>query len=307
MTIATTIIPIFVVILVGLVIQRRNFFPPEFSGPANRLVYYVAIPAMIFGSVAKSDFTVWFSPLTIGITLLSAATIYLTAGLAHRYLDVDADQVGTFIQSAGHGNIGYMGLAVATYYLGDIGLAHASVIGGFLMILQNILSVTALSIYAAGRRARPARFSLAGKIMGNPVILAVLTGMVFSIGHIALPVILQRSLKIISDLALPMALLLIGGSLSFGQVRKYWKISLFTTVLKLLALPGVGFALFTLFGISGNAMTAAIILMGCPTATITYVMSKQMYGDFSLATASITLSTLASALTLSFWLKLVPQ
>lgn len=307
MTVATTIVPIFVVILVGLVIQRRNFFPPEFSGPANRLVYYVAIPAMIFGSVAKSDFSTWFSPLTIGIPLISAATIYLTAGLVHRYLDVEPDQVGTFIQSAGHGNIGYMGLAVATYHLGDIGLAHASVIGGFLMILQNILSVAALSVHASGTAARSARFSVVGRIMGNPVILAVLAGMVFSIGHFTLPVMLQRSLKIISDLALPMALLLIGGSLSFEQVRKYGKVSLCTTVLKLLGLPAVGFALFRLFGITGNAMTAAIILMGCPTATITYVMSKQMHGDFCLATASITLSTLASALTLSFWLGMAPR
>lgn len=307
MTIVTTIVPIFVVILVGLVIQRRNFLPSEFSGPANRLVYYVAIPAMIFGAVAKSDFTAMFSPLTVALTLISAAAVYFTAGLIQRYLDLEPDQVGTFIQSAGHGNIGYMGLAVATYYLGDVGLAHASVIGGFLMILQNILSVTALSIHATGPHERRARFALAKKIMGNPVIIAVLGGMVFSIGHITFPVILQRSLKIISDLALPMALLLIGGSLSFDQVRKYGKISFCTTVLKLLALPGAGFVLFRLFGVTGNAATAAIIIMGCPTATITYVMSKEMYGDFSLASASITLSTLASALTLSLWLGLLPE
>lgn len=304
MAIASTIIPIFVVILVGLFIQRRNFLPPEFSGPANRLVYYVAIPAMIFGSVAKSDFTAWFSPLAIGITLTAAASVYATAGKLHRYLGVDVDQVGTFIQSAGHGNIGYMGLAVSAYYLGDIGLAHASVIGGFLMILQNILSVTALSVNASRSPAHHPRFSLIGKIMGNPVIISVLVGMLFSIGHIPMPLILQRSLKIISDLALPTALLLIGGSLSFDQVRKYWKMSLCTTALKLLGLPAIGFALFALFGIKGNAMVSSLILMGCPTATVTYVMSKEMHGDFSLATAAITLSTMASALTLSFWLGL---
>lgn len=307
MAIATTIVPIFVVILVGLFVQRGNFLPPEFAGPANRLVYYVAIPAMIFGAVAKSDFSALFSPLIVGFILASVTIVYFTASIIQRWLGLEPDQVGTFIQSAGHGNIGYMGLAVATYYLGETGLAHASVFGGFLMILQNILSVTALSLYATGAQVRRKRFALVRKIMANPIILAVLAGMIFSIGHIAVPVMLQRSLKIISDLALPMALLLIGGSLSFDQVRKYGKISLYTSFLKLIVLPGVGFLLFHLAGVAGNAMTAAIIIMGCPTATVTYVMSKEINGDFSLASASITLSTLASGLTLAFWLGLLSR
>jgi predicted permease len=304
MSIATTIVPIFIVILVGLIIQRRHFLPPEFAGPANRLVYYVAIPAMIFGSVAKSDLTAWFNPLTIGITLAAAATVYAAAGFLHRFIGVDQDQVGTFIQSSGHGNIGYMGLAVASYHLGDVGLTHASVVGGFLMILQNVLSVTALAYHGSDARGSRSRFYFLGRILGNPVIVAVLAGMAFSISHLTMPIIVQRSLKIISDLALPTALLIIGGALSFDQVRLYWKMSLCTTMLKLLGLPAIGYVLFKLLGIRGEAMVSAMILMGCPTATVTYVMSKEMRGDLGLATAAITLSTLASAVTISMWLKL---
>ena len=52
MHILGTIIPIFVIIAMGCVARRKDFIPPEFLGPANRLVYHFAIPAMIFRAVS---------------------------------------------------------------------------------------------------------------------------------------------------------------------------------------------------------------------------------------------------------------
>jgi len=51
----TTIVPIFLLILLGLCAKQRGFMPPEFLGPANRLVFYLAIPAMIFRSISKAS------------------------------------------------------------------------------------------------------------------------------------------------------------------------------------------------------------------------------------------------------------
>jgi predicted permease len=47
MEILNTIIPIFVVILLGWAARLRGFLQPEFLGPANQLVYHLAIPALI--------------------------------------------------------------------------------------------------------------------------------------------------------------------------------------------------------------------------------------------------------------------
>ncbi|PID74186.1 MAG: hypothetical protein CSB32_02075 [Desulfobacterales bacterium] len=54
MDIAATIIPIFIIIILGWLARRKGFLPPEFLNPANRLVYYIAIPAMIFNTLSQA-------------------------------------------------------------------------------------------------------------------------------------------------------------------------------------------------------------------------------------------------------------
>jgi hypothetical protein len=59
MYIVSTIIPIFAVIILGWFARWRGFIPPEFLGPANRLVYYLAIPAMIFRGIPRDSLKRW--------------------------------------------------------------------------------------------------------------------------------------------------------------------------------------------------------------------------------------------------------
>lgn len=304
MQIITTIIPIFIVVILGWAVHRRGFIPVEFLGPANRLVFYVAIPAMIFQSIAKSTLREWFNPLMIAATLAAAAIGYCCAWLACRLTAIRGPKAGTFIQSAGHGNLGYIGLAVAFYFMGPTGLVHASVVAGFLMILQNLLSVSALQAYAEPVEKAHRRVDFIAKVIGNPVILAVLAGMLFSALHLPVPVILERSLTIIGGLALPTALLIIGASLSMERIRAYKWFVLTATAIKLMALPFLGWMLYRLCGLGGADFLPGLILLASPTATITYVMAKEMRGDSDLAVATVSASTLASAVTYILWLKL---
>jgi len=71
MNIATTIIPIFAVITLGWVARLKGFIQPEFLGPANRLVYYIAIPAMIFHAISKASLKTQFDVAVLFITLFS--------------------------------------------------------------------------------------------------------------------------------------------------------------------------------------------------------------------------------------------
>lgn len=298
-----TIVPIFIIVLLGWGVHRRGFLPDGFLGPANRLVFYVGIPAMIFQSISKSTLREWFSPGVIFITLAAALLTYATAWLACRTARMPQSLCGSFIQSAGHGNLGYFGLAVAFYYLGSAGLVHASVIAGFLMILQNVLSTLALHSFSTQGATAPGARLIGGKVLGNPVIAAVLAGMAFSIFALPLPLIAERSLTILSGLALPLALLVIGAALSFERIKAQSLIVICASGLKLLVLPGIGWLLFRIMGIAPSEFLPALILLASPTATVSFVMAKEMQGDGDLAAAVISASTLASALTYILWLK----
>lgn len=301
MNIVTTIIPIFAVILLGWFARWKGFIKQEFLEPANRLVFYLAIPAMIFRAISRASFKAQFDIRVLGITLFAVVAVFAVAWGVALIFQVRRGQVGTFIQTSFHGNLGYIGLAVAFYYLGNEGLVRASIIAGFIMILQNFLAVVVLQYNSEISVARN-KLGVALKILGNPVIVSAMAGILFSLSGIRLPLIIDRSLDILSGLALPMALLVIGASLSFELMQLRILRVLATSIMKLILLPGLGFALYRLFGLALQDYIPGLILLASPSATITYVMAKEMKGDTDFAIAAISISTLLSSITFSVWL-----
>jgi predicted permease len=302
MNIATTIIPIFAVIILGWFVRIKGFIQPEFLGPANRLVYYLAIPAMIFHEISKGSLSTHFDATVILITLLSVLAVFAVAWCVGLIWRIRHGELGTFIQASFHGNLGYIGLAVAYYSLGNDGFVRASIIAGFIMILQNFLSVVALQFNSNDASTSKSKRDAVLRILGNPVILSALAGILFSSTGLKLPLVISRSLDILSGLALPMALILIGASLSFKLMRlKMFRI-FSSSILKLILLPGVGFFLFRLFDINLQDYLPGLILLASPTATLTYVMAREMNGDSDFAVAALSCCTLLSAVTFSIWL-----
>lgn len=305
MPILDTVIPIFSVIFLGWLARRNGFIPHSFAGPANRLVFYFAIPAMVFAAIAKGSLKTDFNPVLLGGTLAAVILCFgLTwgAGVAAK---IHRRRFGTFVQSAFHGNLGYIGLAVAFYYLGQEGFVSASLLIGFIMILQNLLSVIILQCYSDKDPSRSGAGKILVKVMGNPVIISAVAGICFSLTGVMLPKVVSRTLEIISGMALPLALLLIGATLNFDLMKAQLKTVLPAVGIKLVMLPGIGVALYSFWGLSPEAYVPGLILLGSPSATISYVMAVEMNGDADFAVTAISLSTLVSALTFSLWLHFI--
>lgn len=305
MEVIVTIIPIFIVTLLGWVVRKRGFITTEFLNPANRLIYYLSIPAMVFNAIAKASFHEQFDGKILLLTLLSATVTYVVAFGIARLTRMSPARTGAFVQSSGHGNLGYFGLPIAFYYLGEQGLVRASIICGFLMILQNLLSVIALQLSdTAGKQSLGIKV-LVKKLLGNPVIIGAMGGIIVSALEIPIPAVIDRTLSILGGLAPPMALLLIGASISMQLMRSYLRPTLGAVIMKLLFLPACGWLLFSFFGFSPEACLPAIILLSSPTATISYVMAREMHGDADFAVATISASTLFSSATYMLWLALL--
>jgi len=302
MNIINTIIPIFSIITLGWFVRFKGFIQPEFLGPANRLVYYLAIPAMIFHAIAKASLKANFDVTVLLITLLSVLAVFVVAWCVGLVWGIRQGALGTFIQASFHGNLGYIGLAVAFYSLGNDGFVRASIIAGFTMILQNFLAVVALQWNSDDISAPENKRAVVLRVLGNPVILSAFAGILFSFSGLRLPMVVDRSLKILSGLALPMALLLIGASLSFKLMQAKIFQLFSSSFLKLILLPGLGVILYRLFHIDPQGYLPGLILLSSPTATLTYIMAKEMNGDEDFAVAALSICTMLSAVTFSLWL-----
>jgi malate permease and related proteins len=302
MHVITTIIPIFAVISLGWAARKKGFMPPDFLMSANRLVYYLAIPAMLFRLLCRASLRTHINSTSVSVTLISILVLFCFAwgvGLASR---IKREHLGTFMHSTIHGNLGYIGLAVSFYALGDAGLIRAGIIAGFMILMQNLLGVVAHQFYNNNPSVRRPPLSMVWKILGNPVIFASIAGIAYNLTDLPVPIVIDRSFKILGDLALPMALLVIGASLSFEMMRLRLGQVFSSSMIKLVLLPGLGLILFKTFGVAVQDYLPGLILLASPTATVTYVMARELNGDPDFAVAAISTSTMLSALTFSVWL-----
>jgi predicted permease len=301
LAILESISPVFVVIALGFLSRRLGFLPDSFIHSANHLVYYVAIPILVFSAISGGPFAETFNPAQIAGTFLAASLIVLVSLLAALVMKVSREGTVTFVQTSFHGNLGYVGLAVVFYAMGPEGRGAASVLAGFLILYQNVVSIGLYTLTVGGREKRDARLIL--KFLGNPIILATLLGLLFSYTDLQLPGFIDRSFLIVSQMALPLALLIIGGNLKTAPARRIQLVAL-SSGFKLLLLPLAGFFIFKGFGVTAASAETALILLASPSATISYIMAAEMGGREELAAAAITTSTILSIITYTFWISM---
>jgi len=304
MNIISTIVPIFIIIFLGLLAKQKGFITSDFLNQGNRLVYYIAIPAMIFSAISKAALNTQMNLEVIIITLFTLVVITAVALGTARFLRLPRSSKGTFIQCSFHGNLGYIGLAVAFYYLGDSGFVKAAIIAGFVMILQNILAVIILQYHSKNNTDRPDIFDTLKKTMANPVILSALAGILFSLFNVPIPLIIDRALDILRGMALPLALLIIGASLSFEKIKSRFLNVMISSFLKVMVAPAIGFVLFKFFSVHPKDYLPGLIILSSPTATLTYIMAKEIGGDPDFAVAAISICTIISGLTYGVWLSI---
>jgi len=303
--IINTIVPVFLVILVGIVIRKLGYLPEAQIGHLNRLVYYVAIPAMIFRALATAAFETQFRLGLLLVTLTPVVVVFGTAIVLGLLLSFPRKEMGTFIQNSCHGNLGYIGFAVTFYLLGNEGLTSATIIAGFLMLMQNLLSVIGLQAFSEQKGKAAGIISSVRAVIVNPVILSAIIGICFNLSGMPLPLIAERTLGIVAGMALPLALLVIGASLSFGLVRNKLHLIVPSALLKLILLPGLGLIAFMILDLGADEFLPGFILLAAPSATVSYVMATEMNGAPEQASAAVSLSTLFSSITYLLWLSII--
>ncbi|MGZ8429391.1 MAG: AEC family transporter [Candidatus Deferrimicrobiaceae bacterium] len=304
MDILQAVLPVFLVIAIGAAARRFRFIGDPFIDTANMLVYYLLLPALLFYKIGTSNFREAFNaPLVIGGYAATVATFLLAVFLS-RALGISPAERGSFVQGAFRANLAYVGLPIVLSAAGDIGLRKGGILLGFMVPLINSLAIVALILPhgdgkgRAGENARRIGLQLAT----NPLILSSFLGIVWSMLKLPVPPLVDNTLEILSSATLPLSLLCLGGSFSFERARSGFRLAALSAGMKTLLLTAIAVALYRWMGLSGLDLRVGVIMMGCPTAVITYVMASQLNGDTDLAGTIIVLSTAASAVTISGWL-----
>lgn len=290
----TIVLPVFLVIGLGHLLFRLHLFDDRFLQQTNKLVYVVFLPLLLFYKIGHADFASFFNaPLVIGASLTIAIGFALTFAYSG-WRKWTPQTRGSFSQGSFRGNLAYVGLAICMNAYGDDGLTRAGILMGFLVPVLNLFAILAL-LLPHRNSANQEQPNWLRQIALNPLIIASFLGVIWSYWQLPIPVIVDRALQISAGLALPMALLAIGGSFSIQRLKGDLRLAGLATAVKLLLLPFIAGLLLFLLGVKGTDFSIGILLSATPSATATYIMAAQLRGDAELAGSIVMLSTLASA------------
>jgi predicted permease len=305
MDILVAVIPVFLVIAIGAAARRLEFMDEAFVGTANGLVYYLLLPSLLFHEIGGSNFREAFSPELVAGGYAATVAVFLLAFSLSRKIGITPAERGAFIQGAFRANLAYVGLPIVLNAVGPAGLRKAGIMLGFMVPLLNALAILALLLphrKEGDAGSGGSKHRMAVRIATNPLILSSFAGIAWSLLELPVPAILGNTLSILSKATLPLSLLCLGGSFSFERARSGFFLAALASGMKVLLLTGIGIAAYRWMGLSGDDLRIGAVMLGCPTAVITYVMASQLKGDADLAGTIVIVSTGASAVTITGWL-----
>jgi len=289
------LLPDALLILAGFVICRHTPLDRPIWEAAEKLVYYLLFPVLLFNSIVRT-------PLQPGQTLAlggaGMAVVLLGMGLAYAlraWPDVDARAHASGAQVAFRFN-SYVALALAERLQGAQGVAWVALLVALCVPLCNVGAVLPL--------ARHGGQGLARELARNPLILGTLAGLAANLAGLRLPEPAALTLHRIGLAALPLGLMAVGAGLRLGALRDAPGLATALLTIRHALLPLFALGLGRWLGLPDGQQLVLLMFASLPTASSCYVLAARMGGHAAFVAGLVTLSTLVGMLSLPFWLAL---
>lgn len=290
--------PVFLLVALGYFVKRINVINENFVDVTSKFVFSVSLPALIFINISTIDLS---SVIDLGqIFYIYAATLisfFIIWILSIPFIK-DAKNLSVFVQGAYRSNYAIVGLAIISKLFGTSALGKASIILAFILPLYNVLAVIILTVPFRKERKLNLKATLV-EIILNPLIVAVIIGLPFSYFKIRIPDVINLTTEFLAELALPLALIGIGGSLNMQNIRKASGLAFTSSAIKIILIPVILTLGSYYFGYRGLDLGIMFVLFSCPTAIVSFIMAEAMGANSKLAGNIVLISTVASVFTIA--------
>lgn len=293
--------PSIALIVLGFYLKRTKVLELNFWDGAEKLNYYILFPSLLFLSLAKANTQISQMSTVLGIIFvlmfLLTTTVYLVAWIRH----TPVARIGVYVQSLLRFNT-YIGLSIATT------LNNPEVKSLLINILAIAIPVVnVISILSLTPRQQLNLKNIFISLIKNPLISSCLLGM--TVNYLDIPIWsgFESVLNIFSSSSLMLGLLCVGAAIQIREIRQHLVRALNMSVLRLVVLPTLVFAITYAMGLGHAETMALLIFFAIPTASSAYVLTKILRGDHSLMAGVIGLQTALSAITLPLLLSLPMQ
>lgn len=313
------VMPIVLLILLGYFLKRIKLFNDNFISTANKFVFNVALPVLLFFNVyniedlGEIEWSTVIFAVTVILLLFAAGLIYCMCFVK------DNKQKGVVWQSFFRSNFAIIGLPLSEALGGTRGIATASILSAFSIPMFNALAVVALSVFTDGKNKISVKDILL-KVVKNPLIRGVFLGFVVLIVRQFIPTdsagelvfsikndipFIYDFIDMLSSIASPLALVVLGGQFRFDAVKKLRKQIIPATIARIIFAPVLGIILAQIlseytsyFNFTAAHYASFIALFGSPVAVSSAIMADQMDNDGQLANQILVWTSVFSVITI---------
>lgn len=283
MSVALLLVPDFLLIAAGWFICRYTALNRPVWDGAERLVYFVLFPALLFETIVRSPLTFGAAaPLAASGFALTAVGALLALALG-AWPGVDARMHASAAQTAFRFN-SYIALALAARVGGAEGLAQMALILSVCVPLCNVAAVWPLARHGGHGYLR--------ELARNPLIIATVAGLVCNGIGLRLPEWLATTMSRMGAAALPVGLMAVGAGLTFGALREAPRLAAALLGIRHVVLPALAVALALFAGFAPAQQALLVTFAALPTASSAYVLAVRLGGHGPYVAGMVTVSTL---------------
>lgn len=300
-----TTMPIFIMMMIGYLFRRFDVISEQFTKEMNSFVFKIALPVLVFEELYQENFSdVWDTGFVLFCFFITVASILILALVTIIFKGIE--DKAEFIQASFRSSAALLGVGIVQNLYGSAGFVPLMIVGA--VPLYNITAVVLLTLLKPGKKEKMSRETMKKTLKGiikNPIILGIIIGFLWSILKIPHPIILERGVKYVGNLATPLGLIALGASLDTKSISKNVGTVISATVFKLVVFCVMFIPLAINIGYRRDKLLAVLIMLGSPTTVSSFVMAKTMGHDGQTSAGTVMCTTLFSAFTLTLWLFLL--
>ena len=139
-------IPIFLVMIIGYVIRRLGIVDEHFATVANRYVFKVSLPVLLFRDLSTADFKADFDLKFVLFCFIVTFLMFSLTWLFTEIIMKDDSMKGAFVQASCRSSAAILGIAFIENIYADAGMAPLMIVAA--VPLFNIFAVIILTFKA---------------------------------------------------------------------------------------------------------------------------------------------------------------
>ena len=298
-----TVLPVFFMVILGAILGKTGFLNDSFTSVSDRLVFRFALPVLLFLEIVEADISASFDVKFIVFCTCGILGVFAVACAVVPLFIKSNPKRGSYIQGVYRSNFAILGIPMAANMFGQAGSEKIAMMMPFAIILFNAIAVIIFSVFApkdTGNHDKNVICVILRNVVTNPLIIAVVLALFFQLLPITMPDLMHKSLSYLSGLATPLALLCIGANFKMESLKGRIGLAISASVIKVVIVPLVMILLAIAVGLRDAALGGVLVLFGGPSAVSSYIMAKNMGGDYDLSAQIMLLTTLMSVVTMFF-------